>query len=272
MKNIILPVSGILRSQGYNIENDIYTALCSKQWQGEFIWEAIRDNKLTAAPCFVGNDYLYEDIKIMVVGRAVNGWEVEFKDCSSLNNTIDSILNQENRLDDFAKDYILYDVVENNEVVQKKYYYAKSPFLRMMRQLVGAFTHSEDNWQQRIVWSNLYKIAPRKGGNPSWRMLRNDLDLYIELIKYEIKRYQPNIVIFVTDMDFFDPYPDNEKYPSFRRLVNEDVKNKQTQYVKLQGSFVYDTSTKIIVSVRPEGRPIKDMVEEIFATYISMLK
>lgn len=272
MENIILPVSGNLRSQERESMPDFYKALCSKQWKNKAIWESIRDNELTAVPCFVGSQYSHEDIKIMIVGRAVNGWEVDFEDCSSLDNTVNSILKQENRLDDFAKDYILYDAVENNEVVQKKYYYAKSPFLRMMRQLVGALSNSEDNWQQRIVWSNLFKIAPRKGGNPSWLMLRDNLDLYIELMRYEIAKYRPDIVVFVTDMDFFDPYPNNEKYPSFRRLMKEEPCDNDAKFVKLQGSMFCDSSTKIIVTARPERRPIKDMIEEIYKTYFSMLK
>ena len=272
MKNIVLPVSGNLRSQETNLEQNIYTALCSKRWKDKTIWESIRDKELTAAPCFAGNDYSHEDIKIMIIGRAVNGWEVEFEDCSSLENTVLSIMNQENRLDDFAKDFILYDAVEDNKVVQKKYHYAKSPFLRMMRQLVGKFTNSEDNWQRRIVWSNLYKIAPRKGGNPSWTMIRDDLGLYIELVKQEINQYHPDVVVFVTDMDFFEPYPNNKKYPSFRRLVSEENCDKGLNYVRLYGSFIDNSATKIIVSSRPERRPIKDVVEEIYEAYQLLLQ
>ena len=272
MKDIKLSVSGNLRSQNDDIEKHIYRELFAKLWNDKSIWESIRDKELTSAPCIVGKQYFNEDIKIMIVGRAVNGWEVEFDDCSYLDATVNSVLKQENRLDDFAKEYILYDDVEGDEVVQKKYYYAKSPFLRMMRQTVGRFTNSEENWQQRIVWSNLFKIAPRKGGNPSWKMIRDDLDLYIKLIQHEINAYQPDLVLFVTGMSFFDPYPNNEKYPSFGDLVNEEkFQNEEMKYVYFKGAFKDNPLVKVIVSSRPEGRPIQNIIDEIFETYQEML-
>lgn len=243
---------------------NLYKELLSRQWYGKAAWEGIRDKELTSAPCFAGEYYGNEKTKIMIVGRAVNGWEVDFEDCTSHDAVVTSVLDQRNRMDDFASEYI---VGEDG----KKYYYAKSPFLRMMRQLVGAFTGTEENWQRRLVWSNLFKVAPRNGGNPSWKMIRDDIPLYWELLRREILQNKPNAVVFVTDMNFFDPYPGSSKYASFRTLMNE-VPGSKSEYICAAGSFADDNSIKVIVCKRPERRPVAEIVKAIHDTYQALMQ
>lgn len=260
-------MSGNLHSQQDEETRRIYTQLLSRQWQGKALWEGIRDEELTAAPCLVGNRYWAEPTKIMIVGRAVNGWEVPFQDCSTLDRTVKSILHQENRLDDFAREFIIEGEGEN----QHKYYYAKSPFLRMMRLLVSEFSGTEENWQQRIAWSNLFQVAPRKTGNPAWRMVRDDLPLYIRILRREIWQYEPNLVLFATDMNFFDHYSGNAKYASFCELLNpQDVCSRETQYVRMAGTFVDDPDIKMIVCCRPEGKPADKLIKEIRKVYTEL--
>lgn len=243
-----------------------YFELLSKEWKDKAIWESIRDSELTSAPCLVGSQFHDQSVKVMVVGRAVNGWEVEFDDCSSIEATTNSVLTQKNRMDDFAADWIL-------DEHGKKYYYAKSPFLRMMRQLVGAFTGNEENWQQRLAWSNLFKIAPRNGGNPSWLMIRKDIPLYREIIKEEISQNKPNVVVFVTDMNFFDPYPNSKTYSSFLELINEvKLSSIPSEYICMAGNFVDNPEIKLIVCKRPERRPIAEMVDTIADVYNELKK
>lgn len=242
---------------------ELYSEVFSKKWKGKTMWEGIRDGELTSVPCLVGNQFHDQDIKIMVVGRAVNGWEVEFEDCSSLEATTKSVLTQKSGMDAFEADWVLD---ENG----KKYYFAKSPFLRMMRQLVGAFTGSEENWQQRLAWSNLFKIAPRNGGNPSWLMIREDIALYCDIIKEEIKQNTPDIVVFVTDINFFDPYPNHKTYSSFLKLMSKtSLSDIKSEYICMAGNYIDNQNIKLVVCKRPERRPIAEMVEDIVNIYIT---
>lgn len=268
MKEISLSVNGNLKEQKNSIMQENYYQLFNYPWKGKLVWEHIRDGNLTSAPSFTGMRY-HEDgnFKIMIVGRAVNGWEVQFEDCSSLEKTVHSILYQENRLDDFAKDYI----IDEND---KKYYYAKSPFLRMMRTLVEKMNGTSVDWQQRIVWSNLYKIAPRHGGNPSWLLLRDNLSTYIEVLKEEIIKNRPELVVFVTDNNFFDPYPNNSKYSSFYSLFEaEGLKRTELpEYICASGQFVENSAIKMIVCQRPEKRPIAKIVDNIYTVYTDVTR
>ena len=59
---------------------DLYKELLSQNWKGKQVWEHMCAHVLTAAPHFVGDDYK-DDYKLMVVGRAVNGWKVNFEKC-----------------------------------------------------------------------------------------------------------------------------------------------------------------------------------------------
>lgn len=66
------------------------------------------------------------------MGRAANGWEVPFEDCSTLETTAKSVIRQKNRLREFANDFI-------EQEDDSQYYYAHSSFLRLMRKTAGAF-------------------------------------------------------------------------------------------------------------------------------------
>lgn len=261
MKNSSLLIDGKVYSKEASRVEEIYSELLSEKWKEKVMWESIRDGELTAVPCLVGKRFHSESVKVMVVGRAVNGWEVEFEDCSSLDATVNSVLTQKNCMDDFATDWVLD---ENG----KKYYYAKSPFLRMMRQLVGAFAGTEEDWQQRLAWSNLFKIAPRHGKNPSWLMIRKNISLYCEIIKEEINQNAPDIVVFVTDMNYFDPYPNHNTFSSFLSLMDmTNLCNIRSEYVCIAGDFIDNRNTKLVACKRPEGRPIDKMIKDIVNAY-----
>ena len=265
MSEFTLPVAGNLRSERISRVKSIYKELFSKEWKGKPVWEGVRDKELTAAPCFSGDQYRRENVRLMIVGRAVNGWEVDFENCSSCEAAVKSVLEQTNRMDDFAKDYTV-------DEAGKKYFYAKSSFLRMMKQMTAAFAGTDENWQRRIAWSNLFKIAPRNGGNPSWKMIRDDIPLYRELLEQEIMLCKPNVVVFTTDMNFFDPYPGSKKYESFLPLMKEEKPGIESKYICAAGSFAKDDSIKMIVCKRPERRPVSKLVQDIHEAYLQLTR
>lgn len=233
--------------------HDIYLNLLSSEYKGEPLWELVRDETLTTVPHFVGQHYDISRTKIMIVGRAVNGWEVSFPDCSTLENTVHSVLNQSQRLD---------KVVDINGVeykdaagLTKTYYYSRSPFWRLIRKVLETYGEAE-NWNQKILWSNLYKIAPRKNGNPSWTLIKQNLSLYIDIIVEEINTYKPDKVLFITDNNYFKPYDDR---PSFADALNVTMK-PHGQYIVGTGRY---NNSSIVVCKRPEFRDTDQMVIEI---------
>lgn len=253
--------SGNLRSQLNDAIKQDFTQILSSNWEGKAIWEHIRDNTLTAAPCMVGKLYGEVPVKLMIVGRAVNGWEVDFKDRSSLEAMVHSVIHQENRLDDFAKKSTL------NED-GSKYHYARSFFLRLMRKMVIEFHGTEENWQQRVIWSNLFKVAPRNGNNPSMLMVREDIPFYRDILAREILMHHPDLVLFATDIGDFNRYNDSKRFESFSSLFSPgDINVSDCKFVQAAGTFVEDPSVKIIICCRPESKVVDDMVKEIREVY-----
>ena len=181
---------------------DLYMDLLNMKYKGKSVWEYFNNNSsnlvLTSAPHFIGELYgENKDFKLMVVGRAVNGWEYNFEDCVNSEDILYKILNQ---------DFTFKDI-EDNEVKGNNgtYFYSRSHFWRLIRKMLESYGEGE-NFNKKIIWSNLYKIAPRYSGNPGWLLIRQKLQTYIEIIKKEIEINKPTHALFVTDIDYFNHY------------------------------------------------------------------
>jgi hypothetical protein len=57
-----------------------------------------------------------------------------------------------------------------------------------------------------LIWSNLYKVAPVKKGNPSTRLIRAQRDLCIRLLKEEVTTYAPRRILFLTGYSWAKPF------------------------------------------------------------------
>ncbi len=251
---------------------ELYTELFQDIWKGKPVWEHIQAKELTSVPCFLGKQYNNgSDKKIMVVGRAVNGWEGKFEDCSSLEATVQSVLTQENRLHEFANKYYL------NED-GSKYYYAKSSFNRLMKQLVKKSTGSDEHWEERIAWTNLFKVSPKEGNNPEWRLIRNQINTYREILRKEILNAQPDLVVFSTEapsVSFLDPYNEKDKlrkkYSSFSELFVCVKTEGFGENICEAGCLKDNGDIKYVVCMRPEKRSVEKLVDDIWAAYLSVL-
>ena len=231
------------------------------------IWEWIRDKKLTACPAFVGNKYESSSLRLMVVGRAVNGWDVDAERCTSAENTLETILRQENRFEDVVKpNGVSYIDPATKE--EKVYYYSNSRFWRLI-QYVLEEAGEEENFHQRIVWSNLYKVAPYVTGNPEWRLVKPNMQTYIDCLIEEIRIYKPTHILFVTGMDYLNPWT---KEPQFGVKLGVGKKDQTRFADKQYESGVFENS-KIVVCSRPEGKSyegIRIMAKEILEEFKSL--
>lgn len=254
-------VSGNLRSQQLEALKQDYTQILSTIWKDEPIWKHIQSRKLTAAPGMVGEQYDQGSVRLMIVGRAVNGWEIDFGECPTLEATVHSVLYQENRLDEFAGKSI-------DQEDGSKYYYARSFFLRLMRKMVGEFHGTEENWQQRLIWSNLFKVAPRNGNNPPLLLVRDNMPQYRDILEQEMMMYRPDLVLFATDIGDFEHYKDSNRYESFGTLMKLCKVDVSTcEFVQAAGTFSRNSDVKVIVCCRPEGKVVDEMVKEIREIY-----
>lgn len=240
-----------LLSHNYAIEKDGV----AKQ-----IWEWIREKELTACPFFVGNKYEISPLRLMVVGRAVNGWDVDTAQCSSLESTIIMVLHQNARFEDVVNpNGIPYFDSETKET--KVYHYSTSRFWRLIQYILEEAGEGED-FHQRIVWSNVYKVAPYVTGNPAWSLVKPNMQTYIDCLIEEIRINKPTHILFVTGMDYLNPW---EKEPQFGEQLGIGKKN-QTKFEDCQYECGVFEGAKIVVCGRPENKSydnIREMAKEI---------
>ncbi len=150
---------------------------------------------------------------LMVVGRAVNGWikglqPHEFMDNEKLTYFLDNVF--ESVTETCPMQWVSRSW-ENSEDYNTK----SSAFWRVIRRVVHeleiADVESEKlrerlRWPSYLVWSNLYKFAPEGGGNPSATLCNVQLDECKSLIQKEIQAYKPKRILFLTGLDWAEPF------------------------------------------------------------------
>ena len=182
--------------------------------------------------------------KLMVVGRAVNGWGDPTK----------NIIKQENE-DPSAFTESILDYLEAQTMNYKEQMVApsegynnnNSAFTRLKRSIAAKLIpcqKSEANCN--IVWSNLYKVSPSRNGNPSGKLIKLQFDSCVNILKMEIEHYKPEIIIFLTSYQkqwWAKPFLD--------RLQVKNILPKPIGFVEFAG--VYNNS-KVVVGQHPQGK------------------
>lgn len=191
-----------------------------------------------------GKNYLQAPCRILVVGKAVNGW------CKgSTDSDIETLFSPEgivNRPDEMIWINKLWQSTQSN-----KYNTRKSAFWRVIKGVSTQVCQKED-WWNWIAWNNLYKRAPSKGGNPSAKLRKGQLNLCKEILEKEIKFLNPNIIIFFTS-GWENPFLAIET-PS-QEIIWGKYRLKKFQYQ----NRIY------IQTVHPQGKNEKEHIEHILS-------
>jgi len=139
----------------------------------------------------------------------------------------------------------------------------RSSFWRVARDVTTALRicdRDDTRWPSSLVWSNLYKVAPYSGGNPSSTLADIQLPLCKELVSLEVDSIRPKRILFLTGLNWFNPFLD---------IFSIDKSAARGTYVKLVGK---DSrfSTQIVVAVHPQGKPQAAVVREIVESFESL--
>ena len=196
--------------------------------------EKLCQHVLTTCPIIVGEDYTKGTFRLLYIGRAVNGWEYNWKE-----DTLDGLVNQA-----FSQDFNLKDV-ENNPV-QKDYNFNTTPCWQLCHQIM-ILKEEADAWSNKVAWSNLYKVAPYSGKNPNNRDIKTQLKVCIDLFKEEINMYKPTHIVLVTDIWWVEPF---DNLPSFARELGIQLYSDSKSAIVGTGEY---NGSKIVVTKRPES-------------------
>lgn len=121
------------------------------------------------------------DAGILFVGRATNGSSTEGNYMDQLEKAFE------------PKHY--HDI----EWVESRKMYKKSAFWRVIRG-VALELYPDKKWFDHIAWSDIYKIAPSKKGNPDNELKKLQKSKCLEILKAEIDVLSPEcVILFVGD-------------------------------------------------------------------------
>lgn len=201
-----------------------------------------------------------EPTDFLVYGQATNGWSSFFDSDKEVdfNNVIKGIIASNRFLE--SKNFTPIDLVnakwsnaiynklcnEDNSISQffgeNKYRFHRSFFWNVIYKLVSdyySFDRESWDWSKKIVWSNLYKIAP-DGQNPNHIEKHSQLKKSAELILQEIKEVNPKFCIVLTNINWWKP---------FQELLKTEVFNIDTPEIIQSVERLHNTT--IIVTDRP---------------------
>ena len=144
--------------------------------------------------------------EMMVVGRAVNGWARGFRPDEARSAQMDEIIQDARTCslrgrtcpllwvtDDWGvRGFTCWACGKNFEEnpqlcpscakgpIKKRYSTARSAFWREVKLLVNAWNIADvdkPEWPSHLIWTNLYKVSPVNGGNPTGHLQKVQRDL-----------------------------------------------------------------------------------------------
>ncbi len=224
----------------------LYTKLFSLK--SPFDVEAgLKDNSLVCAPAAAGSMYEQSPLRLMYVGRDLNGWG---EATGQTPEEIARYILTDGRKD--AKDFI---DGKNSDYI----FHNHSKFWHLCRAVMSLAGEGE-NWNSRVVWSNVYKVSPNVSPVrtlPSFwdnDKIAEYFFLCVDILKAEIDLFQPKHLLFITGASHFRPVDFGDSYePVFSVDVDPD---KNTFDIIGKGYYTDSTGrkVKVVLTTRPELR------------------
>lgn len=212
-------------------------------------------NAMTCVPAFVGEKYGSEKIKLMLIGRAVNGWSADWG--SNASEIAEQVLSIQFSMNSIDKCPI------QNEGTLDEYNFNRCSFLNLGKTVLKDLGLKSENISANLVWSNIYKVAPAISGNPNGKIQKLQRQGAIKILLKEIELFSPTHILFVTDLDWLEAtWRNNKNELSFAKAmdITENLTINNGKYVKAFGIY---NKIPYVVCVRPETRSIEEMSNDI---------
>ena len=189
----------------------------------------------------IGEKY-FKTKELLLIGRAHNGIDLSDEEAIFVPEKHNSknVFNHE--IDDTSTSWL-------------KDYKITSCFFRICKKYLLKKGYDKSDWADNFVWSNIMKISPAKGGNPTDKEWKIQLEGCKKLFKQEIDYFSPKLVLMLTDF--------NWAYDFIKSLeINPDKTEITNRHKFIKGKYFYNDST-ILVFERPEGKEEEKFVKKI---------
>jgi hypothetical protein len=223
------------------------------------------DMKLAAFLGITGHDYRGD---LMVIGRATNGWDVEWNaregsEWPCALQKAEEVFNASQGAD--GKCPMLW-VSTQWGVNSSGYSTKKSAFWRCIRQLVGelgAADITQPSWPSVLMWTNLFKVS-HSAGNPNIALQKQQLSFVKELLVEEIREALPRRILFLTGLAWAKEFLD-----ALDATFDETSQFQQVQAAGILKSFDpgHQGHIRIVVATHPQGKPSQAWVAEVVSAF-----
>ncbi len=186
-----------------------------------------KSRSLTVGMYVKGEQYHVQEKRLLVIGRALNGWDAEdivwetgATDISPSEKAMQILRhwhNQETCPNWNGKTDRFYDRARTKPVPESdcialewihSYYRgddahgliktSELPFWRYAGIIAQALLDTRDNsWSKKIAWTNLYKVAPAKEGNPSDALCNKQLPSCRQILEEELRILKPTHILVI---------------------------------------------------------------------------
>lgn len=233
---------------------DLYLELLEQLARANGRW---RTSPLTAFAALRGAN---DAGALMVVGRAVNGWTSEWH----AHDAADVAARERIVAEAFAPtqwndgDPMLW--VSRCWGATDGYNTRKSAFWRAIRAIAERLRVADvstTTWPSFISWSNLYKISPATGGNPSSTLATAQLAKCIEILRAEIRTWSPRRVLFLTGRSWAEPFLEGLEF------VPDAV--PPVQPVEAKGTVF--NGARALVAPHPQARAEDPLITAVVGTF-----
>ena len=237
--------------------------------------ERFWSSELTSAPLMVGekyNSYMFNEkpLRIMYVGRAMNGWETKWNE-GTTKELVEQVFSNSMDMKTISEGIV------KDKCGNQIYNYNQSQFWQLCRQLMNLFG-IEEYWSDYVAWTNLYKVSPMKSGNPENEIIKKTIKHCANILRREVSYLRPTHIIFVTDSWWYEPKGIDEN--AFKNIIGVEVSNEEINNENKVESIIvgkgisenFHFSPKVVIIKRPEGKKgtIKDQAQQIFNAFLEL--
>lgn len=194
------------------------------------------------------------DGDLMVVGRAVNGWNTALtvEEARSEALVAQRISQVRERSERDGMRWVT-ELAGNRE----GYNTNNSAFWRVNRRVSlppDADDERKQAWSAHLIWSNLYKAAPVEGWNPGGDFLRSQTGAACELLAREIDELNPRRILVLAGRWWFEPFANHLDLDiGWRSGLVEGV----TSY----------NNRPLVIAQHPMTKPESKLVSEVLAAF-----
>ena len=201
--------------------------------------------------------------QLMVCGRATNGMEPEWT-CEQIATPADREAAVKATVAKRDEVSCPMEWIEDAWKRPGGYNTARSAFWRVTRALAARLSANPDDqhWASRLTWTNLYRVAPADGGNPSAQLKRVQFDWCCDRLMAELTQLTPRRLLILSGSNWAADFVGQAtiKWRPYTQLV-EGVGTW-----RLANGHVLS----VVIAKHPQGKPEAALVRAIDEAFASV--